>query len=154
VLLFDLDNFKIINDSYGHAIGDRVLQIFADTAQTQLGEAGLVGRWGGDEFVAVLHGAARDHATALAERVQLTFAKAASEVDGRPARATVSTGMVYIADGPFELGPLLVQADQALYRAKTEGRNRLAIATPEPAAKELAPAQPSFAAPASHRSAA
>src|SRR6185295_1488136 len=53
VLLFDLDHFKSINDRYGHAIGDRALKIFADTAQGQIGGDGIFGRWGGDEFVAV-----------------------------------------------------------------------------------------------------
>jgi diguanylate cyclase (GGDEF)-like protein len=128
VLLFDLDHFKTINDRYGHAIGDRALKIFADTAQAHLGAAGLVGRWGGDEFVAVLYDVSREHSATLAERIQLAFEKAAAEIDGRPTHGTVSTGMVFNPDAPFELTALLAQADQALYRAKTEGRNRLAIA--------------------------
>src|SRR5262249_38392736 len=60
VLLFDLDHFKSINDRYGHAIGDHTLQIFADTAKAHVGEVGLVGRWGGDEFVAVLYNTTRE----------------------------------------------------------------------------------------------
>ncbi len=131
VLLFDLDHFKSINDRYGHAIGDRTLCIFADTAQAHVGNAGLVGRWGGDEFVAVLYDTARDSAATLAERIQVAFEKAGAEIDGRPAKATVSTGMVFSPNGAFELPALLLQADQALYRAKTEGRNRLAVASAE-----------------------
>ena len=98
VLLFDLDHFKSINDRFGHAIGDRALQIFADTAQAHIGDAGLVGRWGGDEFVAVLYDTAREHAATLAERIQLAFEKAAADIDGRPVEATVSTGMVFSAE--------------------------------------------------------
>jgi diguanylate cyclase (GGDEF)-like protein len=135
VLMFDLDHFKSINDQYGHAVGDRTLQIFADTAKANVGTSGLIGRWGGDEFIAVLYDTTRDHAATLAERVQLGFEKAASDIDGRIVRATVSTGMVFGAHGPFELPTMLLQADQALYSAKRDGRNRLAIATPDTAAR-------------------
>jgi len=140
LLLFDLDHFKAINDLYGHAIGDRALQIFADTAKSSIAAEGLVGRWGGDEFVAVLYETAGDRATALAEQIQLAFEKAAADIDGRPVKATVSTGMVFSAHGPFELPALLLQADQALYCAKRDGRNRLVVASPESAAqREQAP---------------
>jgi diguanylate cyclase (GGDEF)-like protein len=132
VLLFDLDNFKSINDQYGHPVGDRTLEIFAATATTHVGEAGLVGRWGGDEFVAVLYDTSRDAAITVAERVQLAFEKAAADIGGRLIGATVSTGIAFSTHGPFELPALLLQADQALYRAKKEGRNRIAIFSPDP----------------------
>jgi diguanylate cyclase (GGDEF)-like protein len=128
VLMFDLDHFKTINDQYGHAVGDRTLQIFADTAKAQVGPTGVVGRWGGDEFVAVLYGTARDVAATIAERIQVAFEKAAADIEGRVVSATVSTGVAFSAQGPFELPAMLLQADQALYCAKQEGRNRLAIA--------------------------
>jgi diguanylate cyclase (GGDEF)-like protein len=128
VLLFDLDHFKLINDRYGHAIGDRALQVFAEIARDHVGAEGIVGRWGGDEFVAVLHGANADRGAAMAEQIQATFAASSANIDGRPVKATVSTGMVYSADGPFEISALLLRADQALYRAKEDGRNRLSIA--------------------------
>jgi diguanylate cyclase (GGDEF)-like protein len=134
LLLFDLDHFKAINDRFGHAVGDRVLQIFADTAKSHIGADGLIGRWGGDEFVAVIVKAEREGAATLAERIQLAFAKAAAEVSNQPVQATVSTGMVFSAKGAAELPVLLLQADQALYRAKADGRNRIAIAPPEAAA--------------------
>jgi diguanylate cyclase (GGDEF)-like protein len=134
VLLFDLDNFKTINDRFGHAIGDRTLQIFADIARANIGEAGPIGRWGGDEFVAVLYDTTREIAATVAERIQLGFEKAAADIDGRIVGATVSTGMTFSSHGGFEMPVLLLQADQALYRAKAEGRNRVAVATPEPTA--------------------
>jgi diguanylate cyclase (GGDEF)-like protein len=136
VLLFDLDHFKTINDQYGHAVGDLTLQTFADTARAHVTEGGLVGRWGGDEFVAVLYDTPRDRAMTVAERIQLAFEKAAADIDGRLVGATVSTGMAFSTQGPFELPALLLHADQALYRAKKEGRNRLAVATPEIAASD------------------
>ncbi len=131
VLLFDLDHFKLINDRYGHAIGDRALQTFAEIAKAQLGDNGVVGRWGGDEFVALLHNTTREQAASVAERIQAEFAILSTDIDGRPVKATVSTGMVFSPNGPFEIPALLVRADQALYRAKEAGRNRLSIAPPE-----------------------
>jgi diguanylate cyclase (GGDEF)-like protein len=131
VLLFDLDKFKPINDQFGHGIGDRVLQIFADTAKAQIGPAGLVGRWGGDEFVAVVYDTPSDRAATLAETIQLAFEKATADIDGRPACATVSTGMVFSSGGALDLPSLLVQADKALYRAKEKGRNRLEVTAAE-----------------------
>ena len=134
VLLFDLDHFKSINDRFGHAVGDRALQIFANIAKAHAGTAGPIGRWGGDEFVAVLYDTTREISATVAERIQVAFEKAADDIDGRIVSATVSTGMAFSSHGGFELPAMLLQADQALYRAKSEGRNRLAIATPETAA--------------------
>jgi diguanylate cyclase (GGDEF)-like protein len=146
LLMFDLDHFKTINDQYGHAVGDRTLQIFADTAKAQVGAAGVVGRWGGDEFVAVLYDTARDAAATIAERIQVAFEKAGADIEGRLVSATVSTGVAFSAQGPFELPAMLLQADQALYCAKQEGRNRLAVApvsAPDdgesPAARKIIP---------------
>jgi diguanylate cyclase (GGDEF)-like protein len=149
VLLFDLDHFKLINDRYGHAIGDRALQVFAEIANDHVGADGIVGRWGGDEFAAVLQGVDAARAAAMAEQIQTSFAASSTDIDGRPVKATVSTGMVYSADGPYEIAALLVRADQALYRAKENGRNRLSIAPP--AEEESAPRR---AKPLGRRSAA
>jgi diguanylate cyclase (GGDEF)-like protein len=133
VLLFDLDHFKTINDRYGHAVGDRTLKIFADIAKARVGTAGTVGRWGGDEFVAVLPNTTREIAATVAERIQVALEHAAADIDGRLVGATVSTGMAFSSNGAFELPVMLLRADQALYRAKADGRNRLAISMPEAA---------------------
>jgi diguanylate cyclase (GGDEF)-like protein len=129
VLLLDLDHFKSINDRFGHAIGDRVLQVFADTARANVRSADLIGRLGGEEFAAVLYDVGREKAVALAERVRSAFAEAATEVDGRPVSATVSIGMVVTEDQPLDVPALLGQADEALYYAKERGRNRVEIAS-------------------------
>jgi diguanylate cyclase (GGDEF)-like protein len=144
VLLFDLDHFKLINDRYGHAIGDRTLQMFADIAKHHVGTGGIVGRWGGDEFVAVLHGANAGQAAAMAEQIQTTFAASSTDIDGRPVKATVSTGMVTSENDAFEIPTLLARADQALYRAKEGGRNRLEVAQPQadPTAPTRTPSDP------------
>ena len=138
MLLFDLDHFKLINDQYGHAIGDRTLQIFADVAKAHIGTAGTLGRWGGDQFVAVLPNTSREIAATVAERIRTALEDAASDIDGRLVGATISTGMAFCNRGAFELPSMLLQADQALYRAKNAGRNRLAIATPEALWRPLA----------------
>jgi len=95
-----------------------------------------VARWGGDEFVAVIPNSSREIATTIAERIQVALEKAAADIDGRLVGATVSTGMAFSSHGAFELPAMLLQADQALYRAKSEGRNRLAMALPDAAANE------------------
>ncbi|MEX0753043.1 MAG: GGDEF domain-containing protein [Xanthobacteraceae bacterium] len=129
VLLIDLDHFKSVNDRFGHAIGDRVLQIFAETAMSNLKPTDLVGRLGGEEFAVVLYDVDRERALVTAERIRSAFAAAATEVDGRPTATTVSIGMVICEDPSFDVAALLAQADEALYHAKSRGRNRVEIAS-------------------------
>jgi diguanylate cyclase (GGDEF)-like protein len=131
VLLLDLDHFKSINDRFGHAIGDRVLQVFAESASANVKPTDLVGRLGGEEFAAVLYDAGKEQALVMAERIRSAFAAAATEVDGRPVTATVSIGMVINEDPTFDVSALLAQADQALYHAKERGRNRVEVASLE-----------------------
>ncbi|MFN3350559.1 GGDEF domain-containing protein [Pseudorhodoplanes sp.] len=128
VLLVDLDRFKSINDTFGHAFGDRVLQIFAETALTQIGPDDLIGRLGGEEFAIVLQGCSAKHAMDTAEAIRLSFENAASDIDGRMVGATCSIGVALSQTGPIVIANLLEEADQALYRAKEGGRNRCEIA--------------------------
>ena len=130
-MLLDLDNFKSINDRFGHAIGDRVLQLFADVAGNCFRRADLFGRLGGEEFAAMLVDAPRERAMAIAEDIRRSFAAATCEVDGRPVVATVSIGIVISYDAVLDISALLAQADHALYRAKDNGRNRIEIASIE-----------------------
>jgi diguanylate cyclase (GGDEF)-like protein len=104
-----------------------VLQIFAATARANIGSSGLVGRWGGDEFAAVLYDVTRNDATAMARRIQAAFEKAANQVDLHSVQATASIGIVFSTAGALDLPALLVQADQALYSAKELGRNRIEV---------------------------
>jgi diguanylate cyclase (GGDEF)-like protein len=131
VMLLDLDNFKSINDRYGHAVGDRVLEIFAKIASSCLRRIDLFGRLGGEEFGALLHDTTRDRALVVAEQIRSAFAAATREVDGRPIAGTVSIGIVVAGDTMLDLSALLAQADHALYRAKHAGRNRIEIASIE-----------------------
>ena len=129
VMLLDLDNFKSINDRYGHAIGDRVLEIFAEVASSYLRRIDLFGRLGGEEFAALLHDTTRDRALAVAEQIRSCFAAATREVEGRSVDGTVSIGIVIAYEAALDLSALLAQADHALYRAKDAGRNRIEIAS-------------------------
>ena len=131
VMLLDLDNFKSINDRFGHAIGDRVLQRFAEVAAGCMCRADLFGRLGGEEFAAVLVDTTREKAMAVAEQIRSSFANATDEVDGRPVVATVSIGIVVSYDAVLDISALLAQADHALYRAKDNGRNRIEVASIE-----------------------
>jgi diguanylate cyclase (GGDEF)-like protein len=131
VLLIDLDHFKSINDRFGHALGDRVLEIFTDAARQSIRASDLLGRLGGEEFAAVLYDTSRDKAVAVAERIRETFAQVSQEVDNRPVCATVSIGLVHCQEAVLDVPELLAQADQALYFAKEQGRNRVEVASLE-----------------------
>jgi len=129
VLLIDLDHFKSINDRFGHALGDRALEVFAFTARQSVRSTDLLGRLGGEEFAAVLADTSRDKAMMVAERIRASFAQAALEVNNRPVGATVSIGLVHCQDPVLDVHELLAQADQALYCAKENGRNRVEVAS-------------------------
>ena len=154
VLLIDLDHFKSINDRFGHAVGDRVLQIFARTAQEAIKVPDLLGRLGGEEFAVLLHDVGPERAAVRAELIRASFAEAAAEVDGYPVNATLSVGMVCSRGGAFDLGELLIQADHALYEAKGRGRNRIEISSREQIQKRRDTLAERMAAVAATRSAA
>jgi diguanylate cyclase (GGDEF)-like protein len=129
VMLLDLDNFKSINDRFGHATGDHVLELFAEIGNRYMRRHDLFGRLGGEEFAAMLFDAGRDRALAVAEEIRVAFAEATREVRGCSVVATVSIGIVTSHDSVLDLSALLAQADHALYRAKDNGRNRIEVAS-------------------------
>jgi diguanylate cyclase (GGDEF)-like protein len=129
VLLIDLDHFKSINDRFGHALGDRVLEMFTTSARQSIRATDLIGRLGGEEFAALLYDTSLEKAVAAAERMRDNFARVAQDVGGRPVCATVSIGLVHCVDAILDVPELLAQADQALYFAKENGRNRVEVAS-------------------------
>jgi diguanylate cyclase (GGDEF)-like protein len=131
VLLLDLDNFKGVNDRFGHAIGDRVLQMFAEVGSGCMRRYDIFGRLGGEEFAALLVDTSRERALAIAEQIRSSFVEVTGVVEGKPVVATVSIGVVISYDAVLDLSALLAQADHALYRAKDNGRNRIEIASIE-----------------------
>lgn len=125
LLLFDLDHFKTINDRCGHAAGDQVLLIFARSATSTLGREIVFGRIGGEEFAAMLPVGDIGEAYAIADRVRRNFAEAAANFGEAGLRPTVSVGVALALDAKAEVEDLLAIADEALYRAKANGRNRV-----------------------------
>jgi diguanylate cyclase (GGDEF)-like protein len=126
LVICDLDRFKVINDTHGHATGDLVLQMFAHIARGRLRLEDVMGRLGGEEFAIVMPDAGWEAAYAVAERIRLAFAEGRVSVNGEMVSTTVSAGVV-TAHYSSTVGRLLAEADAALYRAKAEGRNRVEI---------------------------
>jgi diguanylate cyclase (GGDEF)-like protein len=126
VLMIDLDNFKEINDRYGHPAGDAVLCNLAQRLLLSLRKADLLARYGGEEFSVLLPETGSEDANVIAERVRLAVCRAPVEVDGMPIPITVSVGVGgYAAENKVDPQSLLKKADLALYRAKANGRNRV-----------------------------
>ena len=122
LIVFDIDHFKVINDRHGHAIGDQALKHVCLIAQQALRPSDMLGRFGGDEFVALLPGNDRAAAVAIAERIRIHVYE--SKLEGAHA-ITASFGIAEMqAQDSYET--LFGRADQALYKAKQEGRNRAA----------------------------
>jgi diguanylate cyclase (GGDEF)-like protein len=126
LLLFDLDRFKEVNDTAGHQAGDRVLKVFCDLVAATMRPGDLFGRLGGEEFACLLSDTSITHALQTAERVRREFE--AMRVPGLSINLTVSVGVAMASEAGRNLPALLAIADRALYRAKADGRNRVAPA--------------------------
>ena len=123
VLAFDLDHFKSINDNFGHTMGDAMLQLFASVARKTMRASDVIGRLGGEEFVAILSGTLAEAAIA-AERVRAAFEAATLDPDGDrdSGNRQHRRGLRFARSA---VDQLIARADAALYRAKANGRNRI-----------------------------
>lgn len=126
LLLIDIDNFKIINDSLGHPVGDRLLKIVSQRMQGCLREGDFIARLGGDEFIVILSGSTKDSATTVAEKINDQLAKPFQFGD-YSLDATCSIGIAFFPDPASSASTLLKQADIAMYQAKKSGKNQYAI---------------------------
>ncbi len=127
VVMFDFDHFKRVNDTYGHQVGDRVLQEMARILRNTAREIDKLGRYGGEEFIAVLPDTGIDDAVTFAERVRERVERHPFAVgQARPIHLTVSAGAAtYPHPAVYNAKTLIHRADQALYAAKAAGRNRV-----------------------------
>ena len=128
--MFDIDHFKEVNDTFGHAIGDQILQRVMQVACAELRSADVIGRYGGEEFVIILPMTNAKQAYPLAERIRVEVAAIRMPTEKRNASVTLSIGIVEMIhstqNGSAEA--LIRSADEAMYAAKQAGRNRTEIA--------------------------
>ena len=125
LLLIDVDNFKNINDSYGHVAGDRVLAALAGRMELVARHSDILGRMGGDEFFLLLPETVAAHAIAVAERFQAELAETPIQWEEKAIPVTISIGVASLISTDDEFEALLKRADDALYEAKRTGRNRV-----------------------------
>src|SRR5205823_163352 len=123
-VMLDVDYFKHINDGCGHAAGDEVLTVVARRCQQELRSVDVLGRYGGDELIALLPDSAMVDAVTVAERVRAAVADDPVMTDVGPIEVRGSGGVATAASGATSLRALLSQADAALYVAKANGRNQ------------------------------
>ena len=132
LLMLDLDHFKRINDTYGHLAGDDVLKAFTLLVKSCLRREDLLARYGGEEFVVLLPGSSQEAAVALGERIRDEVASKPFDANGHLVRVTVSVGVSSEAGDTLpSLESMLGRADEALYVAKNQGRNRVVVLPPQ-----------------------
>ncbi|WP_313087277.1 diguanylate cyclase [Pseudomonas sp.] len=127
VVMLDLDHFKQVNDRYGHAAGDNVIRALANLLRQRLRRIDSIGRYGGEEFVAVLPNCPAEQAKRIFDEIRERFAALSFHAGGRTFSVSLSAGISQ-TDGQSSGGELLERADQGLYLAKHQGRNQVQIA--------------------------
>lgn len=125
ITMIDIDHFKSINDRYGHPVGDEVLRRLAKIAQTSIRANDYFARYGGEEFCILLPSTTESEAWALAERLRITYAEVILDIGVESLSSTISIGVAGSSSIGLEFSSLMAAADQALYRAKQQGRDRV-----------------------------
>ncbi|EJB05478.1 diguanylate cyclase (GGDEF) domain-containing protein [Rhizobium leguminosarum bv. trifolii WSM597] len=125
LLIIDIDHFKQLNDRHGHASGDDILRLFASVSRSIMRAGDLLARQGGDEFLVVLKDVSGQDAVAIAERIRLAFAAAVLHQQDLAVFPTLSIGVATRGESGGDFEQLIKKADEALYRSKREGRNRV-----------------------------
>jgi len=128
VVLIDLDHFKNVNDSYGHQVGDQVLHAVAQCLLSQLRPHDCLGRYGGEELLLVMEGIGAREAQHRLDAMREAVADLPLGPEERPLHVTISLGLAWAGTAPVDTQSIVRDADQALYKAKQSGRNRLATA--------------------------
>ncbi len=127
LMMFDIDFFKKVNDTYGHLVGDEVLKFFARTAAKSFREADVFARYGGEEFVALMPDTDENGAYRMAERIRATIERSELNIKGKKIKFTVSGGIASMRKEDHSFNDALNRSDEALYKAKNSGRNRIVI---------------------------
>ncbi len=123
--MIDLDHFKLINDRYGHPVGDQVLQCIATKLKESIRHCDILARYGGEEFVVVLPDCDRNNAWIWAERIRKNIEETTMLINDQPLQVTVSIGIATSTPTACKLNDVLPMADLALYEAKKAGRNQV-----------------------------
>jgi len=129
VIVIDLDHFKDINDTYGHATGDRVLKAAAAVFKSELRDESVISRWGGEEFVMLIPSATIDEGRAVSERARRELEKVSIPTRETSVSVTASFGVAFGSAAEDSLADMLARADRAMYDAKQGGRNQVMLAT-------------------------
>ena len=129
ILMIDIDHFKKINDTYGHALGDLTLQIFSSTCSKILRDNDILARIGGEEFAVVLVETEETVALKIAERIRKNISQAIISDKKISFNFEISIGLAVLQDSDAKIEDTLKRADRALYKAKNLGRNRVVAAT-------------------------
>jgi diguanylate cyclase (GGDEF)-like protein len=135
LIMFDLDEFKSVNDAFGHDVGDAVIRTFVEIARAMLRPTDLIGRYGGEEFVVALPRATIEAAYVIAERIRYGFSQSGIVAEDKPVPTTVSGGVASAIVGT-SIDAIIRAADRALYRAKRLGRNRIERTRDDPESGE------------------
>jgi diguanylate cyclase (GGDEF)-like protein len=130
LLMMDVDNFKNVNDTYGHLAGDAVLRAVAEALTASIRKEDVAARYGGEEFAIFLPGRTAEESLAIAERIRTAVEAIRVHLSGsgKPIRVTISVGMASSPQHGLEHPQILDQADAALYRAKRSGKNQVSVA--------------------------
>jgi diguanylate cyclase (GGDEF)-like protein len=125
--MFDIDRFKQINDTYGHAAGDSVLKTIANLAKEAVREVDFVARIGGEEFAILLPEVSVEQALVTAERLRERVAERSLDYQGQKLAFTASFGVTQLDEADQDFETVLHRADQAMYRSKKLGRNQVSL---------------------------
>jgi diguanylate cyclase (GGDEF)-like protein/PAS domain S-box-containing protein len=126
VIMMDIDNFKRVNDTYGHDVGDQVLKMLAETLRGAFRKSDIVGRWGGEEFLAAIIGGTREALERLCEKVRVLVKNSSLRTEERALCVTISIG-ASVVTAEDTISTLLKRADNALYASKNAGRDKVTV---------------------------
>lgn len=127
IMMFDIDDFKGINDKYGHKVGDKVLREIIEVINLIIRSSDQLIRWGGDEFVGIFPGLREDHIIEFGEKILTGISALEIPVENKTINTTISIGFSYFKDTDSDYNNVLKRADDAMYKSKEQGKNRINI---------------------------